>query len=76
MNRTAQVLICTVLYKSQNNKKVSRLLEPLVPKPQYLTAGRKFSVGAAYIVTKLNLSGITRPHLRLPDCMYPYICFC
>ena len=36
MKRTALVLICTVLYKSQNNKIISRLLEPLVPRPQYL----------------------------------------
>jgi len=44
MNRTALVLICTMLYKSQNNKIVSRLLEPLVARPQYLTAVVSFII--------------------------------
>ena len=42
MNRTALVLICTMLYEVQNNKIVSRLLEPLVPRPQYLTDFESF----------------------------------
>ena len=58
MDRTELVLICTMLHKYQNNKIVSRLLEPLVPRPQYLTEVMKklgsFNTGSTQLSSKIK----------------------